>query len=74
MKTLMQLKRKTKVSRLREVRGTLPQWKVAEALGIQQSHLSQLEAGRRTPSMALARQMAAFYGTTIEDLFPSEKK
>lgn len=51
-------------------RGNRTQTEVANSVGISQKHLSKLELGQRTPSMKVAIKLAAFYGSTIENLFP----
>jgi transcriptional regulator with XRE-family HTH domain len=50
----------------------LTQKHVAEAVGVNQAHLSLLERGLREPSIGTARAFAAFYGRTVEFLFPGE--
>jgi len=42
---------------------------VALVCGLDQSYLSLLERGKRTPSLAVARKLAKFYETTVEELF-----
>ena len=68
MKTAGDLRRK--ITPLRRVRGSLPQYQVADIVGIDQSHLSLLESGRRRPSATVAKKLAKFYEMTVTELFP----
>jgi len=68
MKTAGDLRRK--VTPLRRMRGSLPQYQVADIVGITESHLSLLESGRRRPSDEVAKKLAKFYETTVTELFP----
>lgn len=42
---------------------------VAQGLEITRQMLSAIEVGLRTPSLELARKIAIYYSTTIEDIF-----
>lgn len=67
MKTIRQLRQRT--TALRRLRGLIPQWEVARAVGIDQSFLSLLEKGRRRPSDEVAKRLARFYEVSVEELF-----
>ena len=56
-----------KMSRLRH---GLQLQAVAAIIDIDYSFLSMLENGKRKPSFDVARKLAKFYETTIEELFP----
>jgi DNA-binding XRE family transcriptional regulator len=43
---------------------------VAKAVGVHQSYMVLLEKKQRQPSIDVAKKLAAFYETTIEELFP----
>jgi len=60
-----------KVRVLREAR-SLTQEKLAEDIGIPQSNLSAVEAGKRGLSIAALRRLAKALGTTIDDLLTEE--
>lgn len=47
----------------------LTQEAVAKQLGISRCFYTQLENGRRTPSLGVAARMASFYGVNIDDIF-----
>ena len=47
---------------------------VATEVDIDPSHLSLLECGKRTPSLDVAKRLAAFYETTVDELFPARNK
>ena len=53
----------------REHRG-LTQQALADRAGISKPYLSQLEAGKRQPSLAVLRALAAALGVEIEDIAP----
>lgn len=42
---------------------------VAKDIGITRQMLSALESGSRTPSLELARKIANYYESTIEEIF-----
>lgn len=58
----------TKLLKLRTERG-LSQEKLAKSLFLTQRYISMLERGERKPSIDIAESIAAFYGTTIEEIF-----
>lgn len=51
----------------------LKQNEMAEALGVQQSRLSEIENRLGEPSLHTARRLSAFFGCAIEDLFPARE-
>jgi len=55
--------------KLIELRGDKTITEVAKELQITRQMLSAIESGIRTPSLDLARKIAKYYGTTIEDIF-----
>ena len=61
----------SKLSEFRKARG-LRQKEVADAVGISQSFLSDLERGAYDPSLRVARNLAAFYGVTVNDIVRPE--
>jgi transcriptional regulator with XRE-family HTH domain len=71
--TAHQLDQKTnkKMSFLRRLRLShgLQVFVVAKAVGVTQSHLSLLENRRRKPSIDVAKRLAKFYETTVDELF-----
>ncbi|NPV72168.1 MAG: helix-turn-helix transcriptional regulator [Firmicutes bacterium] len=56
------------MKRLRTERG-LTQAEVARHLGIRQSTYAMIEAGHRFPRPALAKALADFFQSTVDDLF-----
>lgn len=46
---------------------------IAELLGISTSFYYKIEAGTRNPSLQLAKQIAAMFNTTIDELFGNEE-
>lgn len=48
----------------------LTQASVALAAGISRRYYTDIELGRRTPSVVHASRIAAALGSTVEDLFP----
>ena len=55
--------------RLKELRGSESQVKVAEALGILPSSLSMYESGQRTPSDEVKIKIAKYFNTTVQAIF-----
>lgn len=53
---------------LRQSRG-MTQAQVAQALGLSRAYYTQLEAGRRTPSLAVGLRIARFFDVSFEELF-----
>ncbi len=51
------------------LRGEKTITEVAKDLNITRQMLSAIENNARTPSLALARKIAVYYSTTIEDVF-----
>ena len=47
----------------------IKQVELAEDLGITNDYLSSLERGARTPSFKLAKKIADYFGTTIDEIF-----
>lgn len=52
-----------------ELRGARTQSEVSAKLGITQAAYSLIEAGKRNPSIPMARKIARFYRTSIDILF-----
>ena len=53
----------------------IPQRYLAQALGVAVQTVSEWERGRRSPSIATARRIAAILGVALDDiLFPAELK
>jgi putative transcriptional regulator len=61
----------TKMERTKMVqfRGERSRPKVAEQIGITPQMLGAIERGERTPSLNLAKKIADFYSTTIDEIF-----
>lgn len=55
------------VKALRMARG-LNQYQLADALGVRQSTVGNIEAGIRSPSLPLLLRMAAYFGVTVDAL------
>ncbi len=53
---------------LRAVKG-LTQEALAQALGVSRQTINAIEKGKYNPSLDLAFKMAAYFETTIEDIF-----
>lgn len=53
-----------------QARGDRTQVDVANEMGISQKYLSKLELGQRTPSLKIAGQIASYYKSSVEMLFP----
>ena len=53
---------------LRAVKG-LTQEDLAQALGVSRQTINAIEKGKYNPSLDLAFKMAAYFDTTIEDIF-----
>ena len=53
---------------LRAVKG-LTQEYLAQALGVSRQTINAIEKGKYNPSLDLAFKMAAYFGTTIEEIF-----
>ena len=61
--------KKTVGQRLKKLRGSESQVKVAEALGILPSSLSMYESGQRTPSDEVKIKIAKYFNTTVQAIF-----
>ena len=59
------------IKKLRIMQG-LTQKNLAERVCISRANLTNIENGRRTPSMKTARKIAAALGCTIDELFERE--
>lgn len=73
---LKSLRKSKSASRLREARSILglTQEQLAEAVGVSQSSLSDLERQRYGGvTIDTAHRFAEFFGCSIEDLFPSRE-
>lgn len=55
--------------KLTELRGSLPQDKVADAVGISRSALSMYEQGNRIPRDEIKVKLASFYRISVQELF-----
>ena len=53
-----------------KARGTKTQVVVTKSVGISQKYLSKLELGDRTPSLKVAFNIASYYQSSVESLFP----
>lgn len=56
-------------STLRELRGNLPRFTVANACGISVSALTMYETGQRVPRDEIKVRIARFYGKAVETIF-----
>ena len=59
--------------KLIELRGEKTATEVAKDIGITRQMLSTIESGIRTPSLELARKIANYYSSSIEDTFFGSK-
>lgn len=59
------------IKKLRIIQG-LTQKNLAERVGISRANLTNIENGRRTPSIKTARKLANALGSTIDELFERE--
>lgn len=57
--------------RLISLRGDKTQVDVAKALGISQSTYAMYETGKRVPTDEIKIKIAAYYNTTVQDIFLS---
>jgi transcriptional regulator with XRE-family HTH domain len=46
---------------------------LGERIGCSRSHLSEIEAGRKTPSLPLAAELAEAFGCKVDDLLTSAR-
>lgn len=51
----------------------LSQADLAEAVGVTRQTINSIERGRYDPSLELAFELAAYFETTIEDIFEPEE-
>jgi DNA-binding XRE family transcriptional regulator len=67
----MSRKAKKNMTFLRQLRLShgLQLQEVAKAVGVHQSYMVLIEKKKRQPSIDVAKRLAAFYETTIEELF-----
>lgn len=68
MSTTMHITPRYKLKELRKQKGT--QREVALALGITETHLRELEAGRSIPGTKLLKRMEHYFGCSDDELFP----
>lgn len=54
---------------LLNLRGEKTRLEVASDLNITPQMLGAIERGNRTPSLNLAKKIASYYGTTVEEIF-----
>lgn len=57
----------TNLRRLRSERG-LSQQELGDLVDVHQTHISQIEKGSKTPSLALAQRLAEYLGVTVDEL------
>jgi len=60
--------------RHRFLRGELTQQELANTIGVSRQTIVALEKGQYNPSVALALRFAAFFNTTVEELFQLEEE
>lgn len=63
------MKERVKMIEQRKLKSLL-QEDIAKELGVTQQAISQIEQGKRTPSLKLATEISRVYGLTIKELFP----
>ena len=56
-------------SRLKELRGNKTQKEIADAIDLKQSTYAMYESGKRVPSDENKVKIAAYFGTTVQELF-----
>ena len=59
-------------TRLTRLRGKKTQKEVAEGIGVAQSTYAMYESGQRIPSDEVKIKLAAYYKTTVQDIFFAE--
>ncbi len=62
---------RTRLKALRTAR-RFSQYTFADALGISRSHYSQIEAGKKTPSLPLARKIKSVLVYSGDDIFDND--
>lgn len=60
------------MNKLRLLRGEKTQKEIADKVGITTSHYGFIENGDRLPSLKVAKRIADYFGTQIEDIFFDE--
>lgn len=55
--------------RLKEMRGTISQAEVAQAIGVTPMAISLYESGERIPRDEVKIRLAQYYGCTVDSLF-----
>lgn len=55
--------------RLKDLRGDKMQKDVADAIGVTTMAISSYERGERVPQDEIKKRLAAYYGTTVQDIF-----
>ena len=62
-------------NRVRELRTTrgLAQGALAQELNVSRQTVNSIETGRYTPSLPLALAIAAFFGSTVEEIFRADE-
>ncbi|WP_062197678.1 helix-turn-helix transcriptional regulator [Massilibacterium senegalense] len=60
--------------KLVQLRGNESQRKISSKLGITPQMLGAIERGERTPSLGLAKKIADYYDSSIEELFFDENE
>jgi putative transcriptional regulator len=58
-----------RIRRLRFDHGEITQQQLAERVGVTRQTIIALEAGKYTPSLALAFRLARTFGCNVEDVF-----
>lgn len=63
-------------TKLREYRAghNMKQGELAELVGVRRETIIRLEKGQYNPSLKLAMDIAAVFGTTVEELFSFEEQ
>ena len=64
---------KNRIEEIRNQRG-IRQEELARRMGVSRQTISSLENGRYNPSILLAHKIAAYFGTTIEEVFLFEEE
>jgi len=59
---------RNRVRQCRETKG-LSQGELAGEMDVSRQTINSLEVGRYTPSLPLALRLAAYFGTTVEEMF-----
>jgi putative transcriptional regulator len=59
---------KSKLATIRKQSG-MTQEELAQKVGISRTYLTNLESGRYTPSLEVAKNLSAIFNVSIDDLF-----